>query len=117
MGAAECAACGAIFERESNSRKYCDECQKRSSQWRTERNKERRAAREQAIQEAIKGRIRYDDFDLSGKSLARVDAEAKLFGMSYGQYTAAVRGGGIHQILKHKGIRNPKKMLRELEVR
>ena len=46
-----------------------------------------------------------------------MDAEARLFGMSYGQYTAAVQGGSIMQILKHKGVKNPKKMLRELKTR
>lgn len=59
----------------------------------------------------------WDSFDLSGKSLARVDAEAHAFGLSYGQYTAAIRSGGIIQLLKSKGIRNYRKILRDLEVR
>lgn len=60
---------------------------------------------------------KYNDFDLSGKSLARVDAEAHAFGLSYGQYTAAVRSGTIIPLLKSKGIHHYRKILRELEVR
>lgn len=60
---------------------------------------------------------KWDSFDLRGKSLARVDAEAHAFGLSYGQYTAAVRSGGIIPLLKSKGIRNNRKILREIEVR
>ncbi len=60
---------------------------------------------------------KWDSFDLTGKSLARVDAEAHAFGLSYGQYTAAVRSGGIIPLLKSKGIRNYRKILREIEVR
>ena len=59
----------------------------------------------------------WDSFDLTGKSLARVDAEARAFGLSYGQYTAAVRSGGIIPLLKNKGIRHYRKILREIEVR
>lgn len=60
---------------------------------------------------------KWDSFDLTGKSLARVDAEAHAFGLSYGQYTAAVRSDGIIPLLKSKGIRNYRKILREIEVR
>lgn len=39
-----------------------------------------------------------------GKSLALVDAEAREFGMSYGQYMAAIQGGSIERILTAQGM-------------
>ena len=54
-------------------------------------------------------------FCTTGKSLKQIDAECRLFGMSYGQYTAACREGTIEQILKLKGFKNPKAVLKKLE--
>lgn len=113
----ECAACGESFMRLKNRAKYCPECMSLSAQ----RRRDMKAAREMALIEAVeqstKKHVRYASFDLTGKSLRRVDAEAKLFGMSYGQYTAACYCGSIEQVLLMKGIKNPKKKLKELEVK
>lgn len=114
-----CQLCGVEMEITNRNQKHCAVCrnaakgivEKRST---STGNREKAKA---ALSVLSAGGIKWDEFDLTGKSLARVDAEAKLFGMSYGQYTAAVRGGSIKQILKYKGIKNPKKMLRELKTR
>ncbi len=111
-----CAACGkTVTVKSRGGRKYCDECKKLSD---IQRNKikDAREEREAAeYQEIMLRRRRENPFDLSCKSLKRIDAEAKLFGMTYGTYTAACRCGFIIPILKDKGFKNPVKMLEELE--
>lgn len=114
-----CQLCGAEIEITNRNQKYCATCRNAAKgivekDYKARKRKEKAKTAHCAL---TAGGIKWDEFDLTGKSLARVDAEAKLFGMSYGQYTAAVRGGSIKQVLKHKGIKNPKKMLRELKTR
>lgn len=112
----ECCACGESFQRAKRCSKYCPECKKLSPQKRIQMKECREAALAEAEENSLRRKVRLNSFDLTGKSLRRVDAEAKLFGMSYGQYTAACYCGSIEQILKVKGIKNPKKKLKELEV-
>lgn len=97
-----CADCGRRVERTSPNRKYCRRCAEK-----------RRAARRRK-----KPDPRLNDWhDLRGKSLARVDAEAKAFGLSYGHYTAAVYSGGIDPLLKSLGFEDPGAVLEGLRVR
>lgn len=110
-----CQICGKKTERSSNNQKYCPECSKVA--WKSlylERQKAAAKLREEAKKKAAK---LPDWCNLEGKSLARVDAEAKAFGLSYGQYTAAVASGSIDQLLKMKGIKNPRKILSQIEVK
>lgn len=121
----DCQICGKRTERSSNNQKYCPECSKVA--WKSlylERQKAAAKLREDAKKASPppcprkKKTAKLPDWcNLEGKSLARVDAEAKAFGLSYGQYTAAVASGSIDQLLKMKGIKNPRKILSKIEVK
>lgn len=100
----ECARCGCAVERSAPNQKYCSNCS---------RMKKRPAKKKKkSLQERL-----CDHRDLHGKSLARVDAEAKAFGLSYGQYTAAVYSGGIDALLKSRGFEDPAAVLRGINTR
>lgn len=111
----KCDACGEVVTVSNRGgRKYCDVCKKLGAE-RREKIKKEREEREAAEYEEMMLRKRKENpFDLSWKSLKRIDAEAKLFKMTYGTYTAACRCGFIRQILKDKGFKEPEKMLAEL---
>lgn len=102
----ECAKCGAAVERIAPNQKYCSLC------GRGKRKKTRGKTGRRSLAERLA-----DHRDLSGKSLRRVDAEAKAFGLSYGQYTAAVYSGGIDALLKSRGIEDPAGILRNVAER
>ncbi len=95
----ECARCGNAVERTAPNQKYCPNCS---------RGKKRPVRKKR---KSLSERL-CDHRDLRGKSLARVDAEAKAFGLSYGQYTAAVYSGGIDALLKSRGFDDPAAVLR-----
>ena len=98
-----CEICGRRVVRTAPNRKYCRACaeKKRGSR------KKGKAARAKLL----------DWHDLRGKSLARVDAEAHAFGLSYGQYTAAVYSGGIDALLRSRGVDDPAEVLRNVRAR
>ena len=99
----ECARCGCATERIAPNQKYCPGCS---------RAKKRPAGKKR---KSLSERL-CDHRDLRGKSLARVDAEAKAFGLSYGQYTAAVYSGGIDALLKSRGFDDPAAVLRGIRT-
>ena len=101
----ECHCCGAKTPRTSPNRKYCSECAEKISK--SPIRKKKSKASERLL----------DWHDLRGKSLRRVDAEAKAFGLSYGQYTAAVYSGGIDALLRSRGCRDPRAVLMGVKVR
>lgn len=111
-----CATCGKVVTvKNRGGRKYCDDCKDLNPE-RREKVKAEREEREAAEYAALmKKHAEENPFDLSCKSLKRIDAEAKLFGMTYGTYTAACRCGFIIPILKDKGFKDPVKMLKKLE--
>ncbi|MBO5976258.1 MAG: hypothetical protein J6P94_03675 [Oscillospiraceae bacterium] len=90
------------MDRTAPNQKYCYKCSRRKKRPAKKKKK--------SLQERL-----CDHRDLHGKSLARVDAEAKAFGLSYGQYTAAVYSGGIDALLKSKGFDDPAAVLRGLK--
>ena len=98
----ECPRCGRAVERTAPNQIYCSNCSRMK--------KRPSGKKKKSLQERL-----CDHRDLRGKSLARVDAEAKAFGLSYGQYTAAVYSGGIDALLKSRGIENPEAILRGLK--
>ena len=100
---AVCQRCGRSFEKTHGSQRYCPLCRRPGSA------KYKRSAPKKA-------RL-LDWHDLRGKSLARVDAEAKAFGLSYGQYTAAVYSGGIDALLRSRGFIDPKAVLMGVKAR
>ncbi|MBQ8264145.1 MAG: hypothetical protein IJY96_05145 [Oscillospiraceae bacterium] len=117
-----CTICGK--EGMGKGNKYCPDCAGTAKQENMRTKYEKRRANEKAAEREERKRLRepsaeqlLDWHDLSGKSLARVDAEAKAFGLSYGQYTSAVRCGSIDQLLRSRGIADPAAVLREIKVK
>lgn len=109
-----CAACGEVFEPYYRHGVYCQACKKLSAVLRSKMRTERELALYEA-EEAATRRKPKGPFDTTYKDLRRIDAECKLFGISYGKYTAACREGTIEKLLKAKGFKNPRKMLKELD--
>ena len=99
----ECVSCGRRIARTAPNRKYCRACAEKA----------KRAGR----RGRLSARRLLSWRDLRGKSLARVDAEAKAFGLSYGQYTAAVYSGGIDALLRSRGFTDPAEVLRGVKVK
>lgn len=99
----DCVNCGRRVLRTAPNRKYCRSCAEKM--YRSGRKKGLSAQRLQNWR------------DLKGKSLARVDAEARAFGLSYGQYTAAVYSGGIDSLLRSRGFNDPGAVLKEIKIR
>ena len=113
-----CAACGEGFylTNGTKSATYCANCRALSSKERAAVKKAREEAMGAALAAATGKSRSKNIFSTKGKNLRQIDAECRLFGMSYGQYTAACREGTIEQILKLKGFNNPKAMLKKLEA-
>ncbi len=115
-----CACCEKKFKPSHSSRKYCDRCRGATE---GERKRIRIKAglpvdkSEKKAKREPDESVLLDHHKLKGKSLARVDAEAKAFGLTYGQYTAAVYSGGIDQLLKSKDIDDPVAVLRGVKVK
>lgn len=109
-----CDICGKSFIREYTNRRYCSpECSMtaKRAQARQYKRLEREAIkseREKPKREEAQAPRRRALFDLSGKSLADVAAEALALGMSYGEYTAACAGGTIYARLDARGISHQK---------
>jgi len=99
----DCAICGRRVVKTSPNRKYCRSCAEKA----------KRGGKKRKLSTARLLSWR----DLRGKSLARVDAEAKAFGLSYGQYTAAVYSCGIDALLRSRGITDPAQVLRGVRLR
>lgn len=112
----DCACCGKSFLMSGHFAIYCETCRKLPETQRERMKEARERAVEHAAASTKKKTRRCRSFDISKKSLRRIDAECRLFGMSYGKYTAACRGGTIEAELKARGFKNPLKMLEELEV-
>jgi len=124
----KCAACGRDTERRSANQKYCQGCayfihvkQTIDAQRLARQKKEADAARikkeASKAEERRKKAERLVTLTLEGKSLRRIAAEAKAFGLSYGQYSAAISSGGIRQLLRHRGITNPEAVLRGIKIK
>lgn len=121
-----CECCGKEGKKNNATQRYCNaECRKRVDKekrrrYRQEREADKRAAavmEERRERHATKPDARLRELSLEGKSLARVDAEARAFGLSYGQYTAAIRSGGIIQLLRSRGITNWREILQNIEIK
>lgn len=112
-----CAACGKkVTLKVVGSRKFCEECHNLPGSKRKRLVEARhREAEEKEHREQEKERKR-DPFNPALMSDRRLGAVIKLFGMTYGTYTAAYRSGILVQILKAKGFENPAKILKGLEV-
>ena len=115
-----CICCEKKFKSSHSSRKYCDRCRGATA---AERRRIRIKAGLPVDKPQKKAKREPDEsallnyHSLKGKSLARVDAEAKAFGLTYGQYTAAVYSGSIDRLLKLKGIDDPVAVLRGVKVK
>lgn len=109
-----CPACGEVVERKTSNKKYCTDCAaKRQKMTVTQRQqmdlllgvtKLKRPTTSEALA----------TFDPKGKSIERLNAEARAFGMTYGQYVAACENGTIKSKLKVEGVTDPEQVLRDI---
>lgn len=76
-----CEICGVLQEKTTGNRKYCDKC-------RAEANRQRRL-KSYRINKAKK------TAKVPTKSASQVDAEARSYGMSYGEYSVALQYGTL----------------------
>lgn len=111
-----CPMCGEVTERKTTNKKYCTECA-------AKRLKMTVAQRQQldmllGISKVKRPGISEElaTFDPKGKSIERLNAEARAFRLTYGQYVAACHCGSIHQILKAEGVKEPEQILREIPI-
>lgn len=112
-----CAACGRkVTVKSRGGRKYCDECKGLTDTQRRALVKRQEEAAAAAAWESLKEQRERDPFDPALMDDKRLGAVIKMFGMTYGTYRAAYRGGILIPLLKDKGFSDPEKMLRELEV-
>lgn len=116
-----CDMCGKEVPRRSFKHKYCSECSQ-SKQVKQIQEAKHRAKKKREAEEAAEAKRREQEKALNsltatGKSTARVVAEARAFGMTYGTYTAAIRDGSIERILHAKGFTDPEAVLRGLTIR
>lgn len=113
-----CGECGRETKRNAANQKYCPGCAILRRHRLNEESKERR--RNEAILRGIKGDEETEllnTLTTKGKRLARIVAEARAFGMTYGTYTAAIRDGSIERILRAKGFTDPEAVLRGLTIK
>lgn len=110
-----CHGCGKVFQPENRKVRYCAECRKLSNGMRDKMKHERERELAEIEAAALRKKPRHA-FDVSCKGLKRIDAECKLFGISYGKYVAACKAGTIEQLLKSMGFNDPKRMLKRIEV-
>ena len=111
----KCAECGRIIERNAPSQKFCKEC---AASRRYQKSKARRA--QKRIEAALKQEedpALLNTLTTKGKSVPRIIAEARAFGMTYGTYTAAIRDGSIERVLRAKGFADPEAVLRGLDIK
>ncbi len=112
-----CPACGEVAERKTPNKKYCTDCAaKRQKMTVTQRQqmdlllgvtKLKRPTTSEALA----------TFDPKGKSIERLNAEARAFGMTYGQYVAAVACGSIVHVVESKGIKDWQAVLRSIYIK
>lgn len=126
FGPFTCDCCGKVGVKKVPTQRFC--CRACSDKVNREERKhyfaqyeaDRRAAakmEQHRADHASDEGAKFDELRLEGKSLARVDAEAHAFGLTYGQYTAAIRSGGIEQLLRYKGITNWKEILQGIKTK
>lgn len=89
-----CEICGKVAERTCNHQYLCKEC--REDKKKEEKAKSTYKGKPKPETPALYGKkTEYDIAALAGKSLSTVAAEAAERGMTYGQYTVAVRAGRL----------------------
>ena len=110
-----CERCGEEVKALRSTKKYCEECANQRKNEQILAAKQRKREKRLLAAAMKKQEETGNFFDLSGKSLAVVDAEAKALGLSYGQYSALVRSGGIIPYLQARGIDNYRKIIEEVD--
>lgn len=96
-----CKECGELAIRYHHSQKFCTAC---AMAKKTRRPRKKAEAVKPLVPCGSKVPSEMEGWSTRGKSLALVDAEAREFGMSYGQYMAAIQGGSIERILIAQGM-------------
>ena len=112
-----CRECGRETRRNSPSQKFCPGCAINRRARLNEASRLRRKA--EAADKALNGdqADQLNTLTIGNKRTARIVAEARAFGMTYGTYTAAIRAGSIERVLKAKGFTDPEAVLRELTIK
>lgn len=111
-----CPMCGEVTERKTTNKKYCTECAaKRLKMTAAQRQQLDMLLGISKVKRPTKSE-EFTTFDTAGKSIERLNAEARAFGMNYGRYVAACHSGSIHQILKAEGVKEPEQILREIPI-
>lgn len=116
-----CKMCGVVVQRLNPHQCFCHDC----SVARSRMSPEKRHALDDVI-----GHIRASaprpepkpieaivTFDVKGKSIERLNAEARAFGMTYGRYVAACENGTIKAKLKVEGVTDPEQVLRGINTK
>ena len=113
-----CKMCGAETERHSPGQRYCPECGE------TRRKMSQRSRRK--LDEAVeyintafaKCTVirRSSTFDVKGKDIAQLNAEARAFGLNYGRYVSMCECGEIVDYLRASGIDDPEDALKNLPI-
>lgn len=103
-----CEGCGERIIRSCPSQRFCPDCARKRHKANQKRYKmlDKTLYTEPAAPQTVPSKVppEMEGWSTKGKSLALVDAEAKEFGMSYGQYMAAIQGGTIERILTARGM-------------
>ena len=100
MGTLICVVCGAVTTRSGGRQKYCPACRDM-----------RAAYRKRGAKPPEECTI----YSLSGKSLARVAAEAKALGLNYGEYSTLVNERCAERWCRDRGI-NSRQVFAEIRV-
>ena len=113
-----CKMCGEETERHSPGQRYCPEC----SETRRKMSQRGRRKLDEAVEyinTAFAKRTvmrRSSTFDVKGKDLAQLNAEARAFGLNYGRYVSMCECGEIVEYLRATGIEDPEDALRNLPI-
>lgn len=111
-----CPMCGEVTERKTTNKKYCTECAaKRLKMTAVQRQQLDLLLGATKVKRPTKSE-EFTTFDPKGKSLERLNAEARAFGMNYGRYVAACHSGSIVQLVESMGIKDWQAVLRGISI-
>lgn len=116
-----CKMCGVVVQRLNPHQCFCHDC----SVARRRMSPEKRHALDDVIGHIRASASRPEPkpieaiitFEVKGKSIERLNAEARAFGMTYGRYVAACENGTIQAKLKVEGVTDPEQVLRGINTK
>lgn len=111
-----CTICGAEVVRRSAAQRYCESC-RAEVRLRTCRRANRKYYHGQRDTQHGDHAAASVTLSAEGKSINRIAAEARAFGMSYGQYLGALTAGTIMWELRDRGRENWREILASITVK